>query len=119
ENKISNPCVEGLIVTSLLTLPFEWNIEVHDKYLKQYFRERDKKLKIRCPDIFESGMILQLAERYREAGNAKKALELIEMAVENLPSHQGLRHFEIEYKQQPQPIDSKEILFPQNEEIIT
>ncbi|MDA4862092.1 hypothetical protein PGK19_11410 [Acinetobacter baumannii] len=119
ENKISNPCVEGLIVTSLLTLPFEWNIEVHDKYLKQYFRERDKKLKIRCPDIFESGMILQLAERYREAGNAKKALELIEMAVENLPSHQGLRHFEIEYKQQPQPIDSKEILFPKNEEIIT
>ncbi|EPL0769652.1 hypothetical protein LJM22_003308, partial [Acinetobacter baumannii] len=72
-----------------------------------------------CPDIFESGMILQLAERYREAGNAKKALELIEMAVENLPSHKGLRHFEIEYKQQPQPIDSKEILFPKIEEIIT
>lgn len=119
EDKISNPCVEGLIVTSLLTLSFEWNIEIHDKYLKQYFRERDKKLKIRCPDIFESGMILQLAERYRETGNEKIVLELIEMAVENLPSHKGLRHFEIEYKQQPQPIDSKEILFPKIEEIST
>jgi len=116
EEKISNPCVEGLIVNTLLTQPIKWDIEAHDKYFKQYFRDRDKKSKIRCPDIFESGMILQLAERYRENGNEIKALELIEMAVENLPSHKGLRHFEEEYKEKPRPIDSKEILFPEIEE---
>ncbi len=117
EVKISNPCVEGLIVNTLLTHPIKWDIEAHDKYFKQYFRDRDKKSKIRCPDIFESGMILQLAERYRENGNEIKALELIEMAVENLPSHKGLRNFEKEYKEMPRAIDSKEILFPEIEEI--
>ncbi|EOQ73045.1 hypothetical protein [Acinetobacter lactucae] len=116
QKKISNPCVEGLIVNSLLILDIQWDIEEHEKYLQQYFKDRDKKLKIRCPDIFESGMILQLAERYRKDGNQIKAIELIEMAVENLPSHKELRNFENEYKKSPKKIDSKEILFPIIEE---
>ncbi|CDH41985.1 TPA: hypothetical protein ACF00A_002194 [Acinetobacter nosocomialis] len=117
EKKFANPSVEGLIVKTLLILPFKWNIEEHEKYLKQYFSDRDKKNKIRCPDIFESGMILQLAERYREAGNEKKVLELIDLAVENLPAHKMLRNFEKEYKKNSQPFDSKDILFPLEEDI--
>ncbi|MDV7581577.1 hypothetical protein R4795_15225 [Acinetobacter baumannii] len=116
QKKISNPCIEGLIVNTLLRLQIQWDIKDHEKYLIQYFKDRDKKLKIRCPDIFESAMILQLAERYRKDGNEIKTLELIEMAVENLPSHKELRHFEKEYKRLSQPIDEKEILFPLVEE---
>ncbi|WP_249409508.1 hypothetical protein [Acinetobacter baumannii] len=38
EKKVANPSVEGLIINTLLILPFKWNIEDHEKYLKQYFR---------------------------------------------------------------------------------
>lgn len=54
---------------------------------------------------------------YREAGNEKKVLELIDLAVENLPAHKMLRNFEKEYKKNSQPFDSKDILFPLEEDI--
>lgn len=113
QNKISNPCTEGLIVNSLLGFPFHWEIEAHYECLNNYFLERSKKSKIRCPQIFESGMILQLVERYKQINDESKIIELIEMAVENHPSHKGLRQFEAEYKQQPKSIDRHEILFPE------
>lgn len=108
---ILNPCTEGLIVYSLLNLPFPWEIEVHHDCLKKYFLERNQKLKIKCPQVIETGMLLQLAERYRKAGNETKALEQIVMAVENLPSHKDLRKFETDYKSSPRPINFSEILF--------
>ncbi len=118
ENLILNPCTEGLIVYSLLNLPFQWEIEVHHDCLKKYFSERNQKLKIKCPQAIESGMLLILAERYRKDGNEPKALELIEMAVENLPSHKELRKFETEYKSSPRPINVSEILFSKHTDTI-
>lgn len=79
----------------------------------KYFKERDNKMSFRCLQLFESGMLLQLAERYREAGDVDKAIELIEKAVENYPNHICLRQFEIEFKTEAKPIESNKILLPE------
>jgi len=108
-----NPSPAALIINYFFQKTSFWNISEHHDCLNKYFKERENKLRFRCPQIFESGMILQLAERYRSSGDLVMAVELIEMAVENHPKHTALRQFEIDFKNEAQPIDGTKILFQQ------
>lgn len=112
EKEILTPCNAGLIVNLLLRLNLYPDLQVSHDYLIKYFKERDHKLTIRFPKIFETGIILQLAERYRRNNDKKKAIELIEMAVENYPGNPLLRQFEEDYKSEPQVIDWEKVLLP-------
>tara|TARA_B100000315_G_scaffold260898_1_gene327005 strand:- start:11778 stop:13466 length:1689 start_codon:yes stop_codon:yes gene_type:complete len=115
EKELSNPSAEALIVNLLFNNVPEWDMKSHYDCLIKYFRERDNKLKFRCPKLFEAGMILQLAERYRSSGDYHTAIEMVEMAVENYPEHTLLRQFEINFKLDDHVIDWFEILVPKKE----
>ena len=112
EKQILIPCTEGLIITHLLSLTPSWDLQSHYDCITRYFKERDHKGKIRFPKIFEAGMILQLAERYRLNNNETKVIELIGMAVESYPEHAVLRQFEEDYKLESGTICWGQILSP-------
>lgn len=116
EKQLSNPSAEALIVNLLFNNVPGWDMKSHYDCLINYFRERDNKLKFRCPKLFEAGMILQLAERYRSSGDYHSAIEMVEMAVESYPEHTLLRQFEINFKLDDHVIDWFEILVPKKEE---
>ncbi|OAL76275.1 hypothetical protein AY606_13255 [Acinetobacter sp. SFB] len=115
ERHLLSPNPSALITNHIVGLTLNWSIEEHHDCLMKYFKERDNKMCFRCPQIFESGMLLQLAERYREAGEIAKAIELIGKAVENYPSHTCLRKFETDFKTEAKLIESNKILLPQIE----
>lgn len=116
ESQILPPNPSALITNLILGLTPNWNLEDHHECLMKYFKERDNKMSFRCPQLFETGMLLQLAERYRAVGEVAKAIELIEKAVENYPNHTCLKQFEIDFKTKAKPIESNKILLPQIKE---
>lgn len=115
EKQLSTPSAEALIVNLLFNNVPDWDMKSHYDCLINYFRERDNKLKFRCPKLFEAGMILQLAERYRSSGDYHFAIEMVEMAVENYPEHTLLRQFEMNFKLDNHVIEWFEILLPKKE----
>lgn len=114
--ELFNPTPEALIFNLLCKPTANWNIEVHYECLKTYFKERDNKLKFRIPKLFEAGLILLLAERYRLEGNLSKTRDLIAMAVENYPDHVKLRQFEIDFSLNSQSIEWMSILLSSQDE---
>lgn len=116
EKLLSAPSAEALVVNLLFNVVPDWDMTAHYECLIMYFRERDNKLKFRCPKLFEAGIILQLAERYRSSGDYSSAIDLVEMAVENYPEHTSLRQFEIDFKLDNHPIEWTKILLPKKEE---
>lgn len=117
ENEFIEPSPEALVTFYLLNITPNWNTKVHHKCLLDYFKTRNHKLKFRAPKIFEAGMILQLAERYRVLDDYNTALELIAMAVENYPEHAALRQFEIDFQENHLPIEWENILLAKNKDI--
>lgn len=116
EKLLSAPSAEALIVNLIFNVVPAWDMTAHYECLIMYFREKDNKLKFRCPKLFEAGIILQLAERYRSSGDYSFAIDLVEMAVENYPEHTSLRQFEIDFKLDNHPIEWTKILQPKKEE---
>lgn len=104
------PTSQALFFNLLLKITPNWDIEKHSDCLKKYFKERDYKLKFRAPKVFEAGLILQLAERYRLDNEYIKAKDLIAMAVENYPENVELRQFEVSFELNIQPIEWSDIL---------
>ncbi|MBR9847487.1 MAG: hypothetical protein GYB35_15905, partial [Algicola sp.] len=116
EKQLSTPSAEALIVNLLFNNVPDWDMKSHYDCLINYFRGRDNKLKFRCPKLFEAGMILQLAERYRSSGDYHSAIEMVEMAVENYPEHALLRQFEKNFKLDNHVIEWFEILLPKKDQ---
>ena len=114
--ELTTPTPEALIFNLLSKGTTNWDIEAHYEGLKTYFKQRDNKLKFRIPKLFEAGLILLLAERYRLDGNLSKTKKLIAMAVENYPDHIELRRFEIDFSLNSQSIEWTIILLPPQDE---
>lgn len=115
EKEILNSSIESLIIYNLLPVSDIWKLETHNKLVFQYFTERNNKNRIRYPQLFETSILLQLAERYRKNSDHEKALNIIEQAVENYPGYQPLLQFEKNYKSHPNKIDWEKILLPPKE----
>lgn len=105
---------EAILTVYLLGIMPSWNTEDHYNCLLNYFKTRDNKLKFRAPEVFEAGMILQLAERYRIAKDYDNALRLISMAVETYPGHTQLRQLEIDFQESYLPIEWENIFLIKN-----
>lgn len=116
EKEFVKPSPEALILNLLFCSTPDWTVEQHYDCLYQYLTARDNKNCFRVPLVYESGMILELAERYRIAGNIDVSLELISLAVENHPGHENLRHFESVFNKETQTINWREIMFSQQDE---
>lgn len=116
EKEFLRPSPEALIINLLFCKTPDWSLEQHHECLQQYLKTRDNKNCFRVPQLYESGIILDLAERYRLAGNTDVPLELISLAVENYPDSENLRHFEGDCRKEILIIDWREIMFSQKDE---
>ncbi|WP_253899444.1 MULTISPECIES: hypothetical protein [unclassified Vibrio] len=116
QEQLIKPSSESLIVNLLFGVTPDWTLEEHHQCLVDYFKKRDNKLKFRCPTLFETGLILELAERYRLAGSLETAISLINMAVENHPAHVHLRNFEAKFLDEEKNINWRNILLPTEED---
>ena len=92
--EIKSPSVETMLLNLLLGTVPEWSIKeqcaVHDTYLQS----QGKRSCLEIPRNLKAGLTLALAERYRLAGEAEHARDLISMAVENYPGNTALYQLE-------------------------
>lgn len=85
---------EQLICLTIIKKTEIWSIETHQVLYEEYFKQRSQKSGFRAPQYFEAAASLELAERYRLAGNFIRVRELISTAVENFPSCKELHKLE-------------------------
>lgn len=115
ENEMESPSSESLLVHTLCNISPTWDLSEYHSTLDRYFEKRGNRFCFRAPVIFEAGMILMLAENYRVRGELSTALDLVSMAVENYPGHEGLRLFEQDFQLESRPIEWQTILIPKVE----
>jgi hypothetical protein len=113
EKDISGPSIEGMVAHLVLDIAPEWKLPQHDAVHEKYFATRDRKNGLVAPRLVEAGLSLALAERYRSAGNAQRAKELITFAVENQPGRTSLLELETSFDIDT-AISWREILLPTN-----
>lgn len=102
---------ESLLVHTLYGQVPPWPTEEHANAIVTYFKRRSAKNGLRFPRLFEAALLLDLAERYRLAGNMQACMDTVSLAVENQPGHAGLRGLEQELDAES-PIRWQEILLP-------
>ncbi len=95
--ELKAPSPESLIYHLLIDQIPDWELPVHRKSILDYFKARDHHGKIRIPRLFEAGIILTVAERYRLEGHYEDAKEHVSFALENYPENIALRKFEEKY----------------------
>ncbi len=80
---LESPSVESLVVHLILGIVPSWSLEDHKALLDLYFGQRNQKSGFRAPELFEAGIILVLAERYRTSGAFQEAMGLLSFAADN------------------------------------
>ena len=97
EKELTTPTVEAMLLALLTQCTLQWPLDEHDITLRTYFDGKGRDEGIRIDNLFEVGLILELAERYRVHGDTDKAKGLIHFAVENHPGNESLIQFELEF----------------------
>lgn len=115
EKELIKATPEALLLNLLFNIESSWDTDTQYDCLTEYFKNRDNKFNFRAPKIIESGMALQIAERYRIDNDCNKAMELIAIAVENYPDHKALREFEEDFKINERCIEWSKVLLPKHE----
>ena len=114
-SEFEGPSLESALIHLLTCNTPTWTLDqhrdVHDRYLS--LKGRPSSLKV--PNLLEAGLTLQLAERYRAAGQMETARELVSASVDNYPGHSELRSFEQEFDP-GQSIDWQSLIFPHQTE---
>ncbi len=105
------PSPEALILNLLFDRTPDWRLDEHAKSIVAYQAQRHQKTGCRFPQVFEAGLSLQLAERYRAAGKADRAQIVLATAVEDHPGLAALRTLEGEFSPNV-PIDWRGVLLP-------
>ena len=106
------PSTEALILNLIFEEDYTWDLESHLLCLNEYFETRHHKSNLRLPKILETGIILDLAERYRLDSNFSKVSELISMSAENDPGNKQIRDFETSFEPNKTEINWLKILQP-------
>lgn len=94
--ELYQPSTEALIVHTILNKVVSWPLEAHLQVLEKYFKQRGKPSGLRFPRLFEAAVSLDLAERFRLAGDMSHCRKLVALAVESNPGHQRLLQLEAE-----------------------
>jgi hypothetical protein len=80
---LQNPSIEALCLHLMLDSVPSWNADDQRDTLDSYFEKRNQKGGLRVPELFEAGMLLSLAERYRSEGQLDQARTLLAIAAVN------------------------------------
>jgi len=109
---LASPSVESLIVHLILEMVPSWSLEDHRALLDLYFGQRNHKSGFRAPELFEAGIILALAERYRASGAFQEAMGLLSFAADNTLNFPALSS--IEHQFDPEVTIDWHMLIPGN-----
>ena len=110
-DEIKSPSPEAMLVHLLLDSVPEWTVEVHQQVYSEYLGICGRKNGLKAPPSLVAGCALELAERYRIAGDVDSSLKLIASAVENYPGHGPLISLENTFDPET-PINWRETLLP-------
>jgi hypothetical protein len=97
QDVLAAPSVESLFVHLILGKVPDWSLDGHKTLLDCYFNQRNQKTGFRAPELFEAGLVLALAERYRAAGAFEDARSLLSFGADNAPNFQILSSIEREF----------------------
>ncbi|MBS1053698.1 hypothetical protein QMA67_14105 [Gluconobacter japonicus] len=81
---LTDPSIEALCLHLLCSITPAWPIASQRDVLDTYFETRNQKSGLRVPELFEAGMVLSLAERYRGGGDTLQAKALLDFAAVNI-----------------------------------
>jgi hypothetical protein len=111
ENELGEPCSESLIAHALSDQIVDWPLDVHRQMLDRYLHRRAAANGLRFPRAFEAAITLELAERYRLAGDTEACKAMVALAVDNHPGHAGLLELERNFQAEV-PISWRDVILP-------
>ncbi len=115
QEELAAPSSEALVTYALLGQSVLWTLEEHREAVNTYMRRRAAADRLRFPRLFETAILLELAERLRLAGDMESCRAVVALAVENHPGHAGL--LEAETKLQSEiPIRWRDVMLPSKEQ---
>ena len=111
ERELDEPSPEALVAFALYSQPISWPLTKHQETLDSYLRRRTSAKGLRLPRLFEAAITLELAERYRDAGDMERCRAMVALAVENHPGHDELLALEGKLADET-PIEWRAVLLP-------
>lgn len=115
-DELGEPSSEALVAHALAGQTVAWSLEDHRAALNNYLRRRAASNGLRFPRLIEAALMLDLAERLRDAGDMAGCREVFALAVENQPGHSGLLQAETDLLVAA-PIHWRDILLPAAEDV--
>lgn len=97
KEEMDSPSIEAALLSMLVESVPSWPLTEHEAVLRAYFEGSDRDRGLGVYKLLEVGMTLELAERFRRAGDEEKARKLVGFALENDPGNESLMRFEREF----------------------
>lgn len=111
DQELGKASIESILVCAILRGISDWSIETYLSTFNEYKRQRKNKNGIRYPRLFEAAIALDIAERYRAAGEIEQCKALVTEAADDYPDHVELRSF-ADSLQTEEPIIWNDVLLP-------
>jgi hypothetical protein len=106
---LKDPSIEALCLHLILGSVPSWSADDQRGTLDSYFEKRNQKGGLRVPELFEAGMLLSLAERYRSGGQLDQARTLLAFATVNAVHFPALVSVQAQFDPD-RPIDWRALL---------
>ena len=91
------PSLESALIHLLTGDTPAWNLDQHREVHDAHISGKGRPSSLKVPRLLETGLTLQLAERYRSVGDVEAARSLVSMSVDNFPGNDALRRLEQEF----------------------
>lgn len=88
------PSAEALLLHTLAGIPPEWALADHEAEVLKHLKTRRRPSGVLFPDRIEASIVLDLAERFRVEGQWDRTQHYLNLAAENWPRFERLRHFQ-------------------------
>lgn len=79
------PTPESLVLHTISTTPAAWELEVHEEAVNNHLKRRRRANNFEYPERIEAAIMLDLAERFRAAGQWDRARHYLQLAHEYFP----------------------------------
>ena len=114
EKELDEPSPEALVSYALYGQSISWPLDSHQEAVDTYLRRRASPSGISFARLFDAAIALELAERYRKAGDMDRCRATIALAVENHPGHTRLLGLE-ERLDRATSICWRDVLLPEDQ----
>jgi hypothetical protein len=91
DTDFEQPSIEMLLVYAYFSQALTCSLEEHKSLFENYKKKRGNKSGIRFPRLFEAAIGLELAERYRLAGDLELWKQTALLAADDYPENEKLR----------------------------